>query len=379
MDDRYKKLDDVVERVRYKKELEMTTLRDLQRSYVEVMRSESKDITAKGDLTASTYDEKISRLTSELDRYKALDSLTDVELSQMSFVPSAKEMPRSTTETGYWARLFPEKAKWESVQKLAEDYVALGKLAECEKKSEQRAVLDKIMILTRPYLESIAYAVQRKPQAIVRNYVTLERGQDIDDLVQDASLAIASKMDQYDPARSRFTTWAKMMGLSAMVQGALPFDNPVGISRGQYTKAKKVLRESKGKPCLSAERVVDIVTQKHQDLFEEIIDDESTDESVYVFEEVFADKKPTTEQLYAQAQEQKMVRDTVERVLTEREKEVITIFFGLGYASGSSEEVAQEMGVDKLRVRQLEFKVLRKLRMPDGLPSVLRGWSMEVI
>ena len=52
--------------------------------------------------------------------------------------------------------------------------------------------------------------------------------------------------------------------------------------------------------------------------------------------------------------------------LTEREEKVLRMRFGIGIKSDHTlEEVGQEFGVTRERIRQIEAKALRKLRHPS--------------
>lgn len=58
--------------------------------------------------------------------------------------------------------------------------------------------------------------------------------------------------------------------------------------------------------------------------------------------------------------------DSVLKTLTEREQQVISLRFGLdnGGTELSQSEVARQFGVTRERIRQIEAKALRKLRVP---------------
>ena len=57
----------------------------------------------------------------------------------------------------------------------------------------------------------------------------------------------------------------------------------------------------------------------------------------------------------------------VMNTLPERERKVIELRFGLDNGTGRTlEEVSQEMGITRERVRQIELKALKILRDPDN-------------
>jgi RNA polymerase primary sigma factor len=70
-----------------------------------------------------------------------------------------------------------------------------------------------------------------------------------------------------------------------------------------------------------------------------------------------------------EAASRELLRDQIDKVLselTEREKRIITLRFGLeNDRSMTLEEVGKEFNVTRERIRQIEAKALRKLRHPS--------------
>ena len=64
-------------------------------------------------------------------------------------------------------------------------------------------------------------------------------------------------------------------------------------------------------------------------------------------------------------------------VLTEREKEIIALRYGLTTGEPRTlEEVGRVFSLSRERVRQIQTKAMRKLRRPQ-VASRLRGWLVE--
>ena len=73
------------------------------------------------------------------------------------------------------------------------------------------------------------------------------------------------------------------------------------------------------------------------------------------------------------------LREDIEAVLNtleEREREIIKLYFGLDSESITLEEIGQQYGLTRERVRQIKEKTLRKLRHP-GRARKLRAYAKE--
>ena len=49
-------------------------------------------------------------------------------------------------------------------------------------------------------------------------------------------------------------------------------------------------------------------------------------------------------------------------ILSEREREIIKMFFGIGYVEMTLEEIGDKFGLTRERVRQIKEKAIRRLR-----------------
>ena len=62
-------------------------------------------------------------------------------------------------------------------------------------------------------------------------------------------------------------------------------------------------------------------------------------------------------------------------VLDEREQRILCLRFGLGQPSDQTlEEVGQELGITRERVRQLEARALKKLKEDDRTRGLVKFW-----
>ena len=67
----------------------------------------------------------------------------------------------------------------------------------------------------------------------------------------------------------------------------------------------------------------------------------------------------------------------IERVLaftlSDRERDIVKKFFGIGVAEMTLEEIGDEFGLTRERVRQIKEKAIRKLR-PNAKSKLLKGF-----
>lgn len=96
-------------------------------------------------------------------------------------------------------------------------------------------------------------------------------------------------------------------------------------------------------------------------------------ESLYVNDEdgesyleetaLLADPSPSPEQLALTEERNKELHDTMSRILTPRDVEILLMYFGFKDESFTLQEIGNHFGISRERVRQVLVKSIRKLRI----------------
>ena len=163
-----------------------------------------------------------------------------------------------------------------------------------------------------------------------RQYVG--RGLSLDDLVSEGSVGLVKAAGKYDPARGvHFASFAAPY-IRRQIEKALQQESPERRVESRNNGEHRSLDAPLGaKPNVS--------------LLSILVDGNApeTDGRVY-------------SALHEEAAE-KAVQD-----LNERERQVVTAFYGLGQESLTLQEIADEMGLKRERVRQIRNQALRHMR-----------------
>ncbi len=222
----------------------------------------------------------------------------------------------------------------------------------------------------------------------------MNRGLDFGDLIQEGNLGLLKAIDKYDWKRGfKFSTYATWWIRQAITRAVADHSRTIRIpihmieTITKINKAQKALLQEKGRQP-SIEEVAEYLEMPI----------EKVEKALRVAKEPISMDKPIGkdgdtplgEIIYdtrtPSAEEELKIESLRERLnealnmLSPRERKVIELRYGLdGKKPRTLEEVGEELGLTRERVRQLETQALEKLRNPVRLHKLGRFKDLEEI
>jgi len=343
---------------------------DNDQNQVEVEFSETE--TRAGKSRQSGYhktssDDTVGAFFKEMARYPLLKPEEEIELAtQVQFLVEMNE----TTE-----RLHQELGRKPTNAELAQA------LDLTERQFENR--LYRGQISKRKMIRSNLRLVV----SIAKRY--LNRGVPFLDLIQEGALGLNRAAEKFDPAKGyKFSTyaywWIRQAITRTIANDARTIRLPIHIVE-KLNKLKKVQRELKQKLQRTPDETelaeaLDIsrtslrqllqLRRRSLSLNHRVGKGEDT-ELVDLLED---NDLHLPEQQMSESMMRQEISDVLSDVLTEREKDVISLRYGLATPeSYTLEEVGSMFNLSRERVRQIQSKAMRKLRRPQ-VARRLQGW-----
>jgi RNA polymerase primary sigma factor len=255
-------------------------------------------------------------------------------------------------------------------------------LADQDRESLERTIHD-----GEPAKEHLIKANTRLVVSLAKRYIGM--GLHFLDLIQEGNIGLIKATERFDPSLgNRFSTyaswWIRQSILRALSNRGhairLPVHKRDAIRRMRRVKQdmyKTLGREPTDEELIGA---LGISPQELNELQRLAVRTISLDQPVGEDEEttlgelIVDGEAPTPFDVASQSQLREDVRTALES-LNQREAEVLFLRYGLdGGDMRTLQEVAEELGVTRERVRQIESRALRKLRSPRARRS-LAGYA----
>jgi len=348
---------------------ELEDSHDLALNLVEVEFSEESDPkNSSSGYSKTKSDDTVGAFFKEMARYPLLTADEEVELARnVGFMIEVEEQRHALQE------------KWQRPPTKSELAVAMG--LENEKKLEHRLYLGRVA--KRKMIRSNLRLVV----SIAKRY--LNRGVPFLDLIQEGAIGLNRAAEKFDPNKGyKFSTyaywWIRQAITRTIANDARTIRLPIHIVEklNKLKKAQRTLKQTLHRNPTELELAQELEVTHAQlhhllqlrrqslSLNHRVGKGEDT-ELVDLLED---DTMLLPEEQMSEAMMRQEISDVLSDVLTEREKDVISLRYGLNSSQPYTlEEVGGMFNLSRERVRQIQSKAMRKLRRPQ-VARRLKSW-----
>jgi RNA polymerase primary sigma factor len=251
---------------------------------------------------------------------------------------------------------------------------------------EEVELAQRIRAGDRIALEKLTRANLRFVVSVAKQYQN--QGLSLPDLINEGNLGLIKAAEKFDETRgfkfiSYAVWWIRQSILQALAEQSrivrLPL-NQVG-SLNKINKAfSKFEQENERKPSPEElSEVLDIPVDKIADTMKVSGRHISVDapfvegEDNSLLDVMINDDSPNADRVLINESLSKEIERVLAFTLSDRERDIVKKFFGIGVAEMTLEEIGDEFGLTRERVRQIKEKAIRKLR-PNAKSKLLKGF-----
>jgi RNA polymerase primary sigma factor len=251
---------------------------------------------------------------------------------------------------------------------------------------EEVELAQRIRAGDRIALEKLTRANLRFVVSVAKQYQN--QGLSLPDLINEGNLGLIKAAEKFDETRgfkfiSYAVWWIRQSILQALAEQSrivrLPL-NQVG-SLNKINKAfSKFEQENERKPSPEElSEILDIPVDKIADTMKVSGRHISVDapfvegEDNSLLDVMINDDSPNADRVLINESLSKEIERVLAFTLSDRERDIVKKFFGIGVAEMTLEEIGDEFGLTRERVRQIKEKAIRKLR-PNAKSKLLKGF-----
>lgn len=224
-------------------------------------------------------------------------------------------------------------------------------------------------------LDKLVKANLRFVISVAKQYQS--QGLSLPDLINEGNLGLIKAANRFDETRGfKFISYAVWWIRQSILQALAEQGRVVRLPQNQVGNISKIKKESsrleqilERYPTIdelsdildtSSKKISNLISISHRAVsMDEPINEEDDIKMIDTFIDKDADE--TDDQLIQESLYKEIMRCLT--VLNEREKEIITLFFGLGKSHGYTlEELSIHMDLSKERVRQIKDRAINKLK-----------------
>jgi len=235
-------------------------------------------------------------------------------------------------------------------------------------------------------LEKLTRANLRFVVSVAKQYQN--QGLSLPDLINEGNLGLIKAAEKFDETRgfkfiSYAVWWIRQSILQALAEQSrivrLPL-NQVG-SLNKINKAfSKFEQENERRPSpeelaeqldIPVDKITDTmkVSGRHISVDAPFVEGEDNS----LLDVMINDDSPNADRVLINESLSKEIERVLANTLSDREKDIVKKFFGIGVTEMTLEEIGDEFGLTRERVRQIKEKAIRKLR-PNSKSKLLKGF-----